>query len=79
MADKEPSTPDRDHLEGRYTEADPETADTRAVHGQYTESDSFDGPDPVTQGHYTNVEGHEQEQDTSDRAGKFIRTEKPKQ
>lgn len=78
MEDKEPLTPDRDRLEGRYTEAAPETANRRAVHGQYTESESHNGPDPVEQGHYTNIEGQEQDRDTSERAGKFTRTEEPK-
>ena len=79
MANKEPSTPDRDHLEGRFTETGPETANPQTVHGQYTESGSYDGPDPLKQGHFTNVEGHEQARDTSERAGKFTRTEKPQQ
>jgi hypothetical protein len=79
MANKEPSTPDRDHLEGRFTESGPETANPRTVHGQYTESESYDGPDSLKQGHFTNVEGHEQDRDTSERAGKFTRTEKPQQ
>lgn len=78
MADNEHPIPDRDYLEGRYTEADPETATLRTVHGQYTESGSHHGSDPLEQGHYTNVDGHKQDRGTSERAGKFTRTEEAK-
>jgi len=75
MENNETPTPDRDHVEGRYTETDPETANPRTVHGQYTESDQHEGPDTQAQGHYTNVDDHEQPRDTSERSGNFTRAE----
>lgn len=46
------AAPDRDDLEGAYTQTDPETPETRTVHGQYTESDGHEGPDPSVEGTY---------------------------
>jgi hypothetical protein len=57
---KQPVVPDRDGVEGTYTQTAPETAEPRAVHGQYTEAGG-EGPDPSVEGTYIGAEreGHE--------------------
>jgi hypothetical protein len=47
--------PDRDDLEGTYTEVDGEGPVERTVHGQYTEADGV-GPETETKGSYTDTE-----------------------
>lgn len=55
MADENASR-ERDHVEGRYTQAGDEIADERGVHGQYTESEGHTGPTDEVVGAYVGSE-----------------------